>query len=480
MSGRGRAALPWLLGATVVVALVLRAAIGSPALNNDALWALQWGHQTVTGHLPDVTRPDASTPHPLTNVLAAGANLFGEDAAYWILAWVGLLAYGAVLALTFALGRAAFRPAAGVVAAAVVAVMPRAVASGGSAQMDLVFFALVLGATLLAVDRRSAGALSLLVLAGLMRPEAWVLTGAYCAALWISEPERRAPRSTVALAAVALAAPLIWAAVDLALTGSPSFSLTHTRAGAEALGRVRGLANVPSTARVGFENLLSAPVAVIGTIGALLALPNPRARPILGLGTVTALTYVAYGVARVSLLDRYLILPAIVLALGFGDLLTRFVDLHGPPRRAWALIAVGAALVSVLGAKRQLDRVRFERACVRATAAQVADLRRLREIQAPRAVLYGCRRLLVRDRRPIALVADVLHRRETDVVDVGRVRPGDRDAFVTATPAVIASNAVIPFPKHPGGEPRPPGFTPRYGTSRWELSSGGACGVASG
>ena len=75
----------------------------------------------------------------------------------------------------------------------------------------------------------------LLALAGLLRPEAWLLGLA-----WLAYAGRGQPRAQVLRwAALSLAAPLIWALWDLAVTGDPLWSLHGTRELAEQLERPR-------------------------------------------------------------------------------------------------------------------------------------------------------------------------------------------------------------------------------------------------
>ena len=81
-------------------------------------------------------------------------------------------------------------------------------------------------------------------LAGLLRPEAWVLAGLSWLWAW---------RRATAAARLLLAAgrrrgrPLIWALVDLVVTGDPLHSLHATSELADDLGRVRGLRHVPGS-----------------------------------------------------------------------------------------------------------------------------------------------------------------------------------------------------------------------------------------
>ena len=109
--------------------------------------------------------------------------------------------------------------------------------------------------------RRGRAPWVLLVLAGLLRPEAWVLTGLAWLGTIVRAGRRararpaptalrpaRAAAPLVATLAV-IAAPAIWALTDLAVTGDPLHSLNATSELADELGRVRGLEHVPGLVR---------------------------------------------------------------------------------------------------------------------------------------------------------------------------------------------------------------------------------------
>jgi hypothetical protein len=457
------------------LALAQLAFTGPPYLNNDALWALQWGQQVAHGHAPNIQQPASPTAHPLTNVLAGILSLAGPTAAYWLFAGLVLLSWGALVVLVFDIARRLHGVPAGLIAAVIVATSPALIDFSASAHPDTVFVAVVLGAVALALRARTWQALGVLVVAGLMRPEAWLLSGAYALWLLVREPAFRTPRAMLGVVALVAAPPVIWLALDGALTHAPLYSLTHTQRGADRLGRTTGITHVPGTARVGLESILSRPVLVGGALGFLAALHARRSALLLALGLASGVTYALYGLANVSLLNRYLLLPGVVLSVTFAYSLTGFVRASGTRRVVWALGALLFVLYALTAVPGRWDALRGERARVRASAAAVADLRRINHVPAARAVLHGCRRLLVRDQRPVALLADVLPRSPQEIVDVGTTRPGAGDAFVTATATAMAGNRLALFPDVASAESRPSTFRVRYTTARFELSSGGRC-----
>ena len=162
---------------------------------------------------------------------------------------------------------------------------------GARAYVDVPYLALVLGALLVETRKPRAGApvLALLGLAGLIRPEAWLFSGAYLVWLWVGGV--RDPR----LWALAAAAPLLWALGDLIVTGDPLHSLTGTRDTAQRLQRVTGLDDVPGTVPRRLGEILREPVLFGAAGGGLLALAFLRPRVALG---------AAAGVARARRLLR--------------------------------------------------------------------------------------------------------------------------------------------------------------------------------
>src|SRR3712207_2580857 len=177
--------------------------------------------------------------------------------------------------------------------------------------VDVPFLALVFWAAVRAIESRSdRGTMALLVLAGLLRPEAWVLAGLF--ALW-----RRSPPLMVASAI----APVLWALTDLVVTGDPLRSLTGTSELAEELGRERGIAKVPGAFVEFLADALRLPVAAAALAGLALALHQLGWRRLvvpLGLLATGTIAFVGTGIAGLSILPRYLTVPVVTLCLFAG------------------------------------------------------------------------------------------------------------------------------------------------------------------
>src|SRR5215216_7127655 len=210
------------VGTIVGVAALLYLVYAPSYVNYDAQWALLWARDAWHGFLPEYTADFAPTPHPLATAVSSLALPFGAQADTAIL-WLTLLSFGALVYLTYRLGAELFGRWVGVVAALVVVSRPVIMRDALIGYQDLPFAALVIGAVLLEAQRSRRGlpVLALLALAGLLRPEAWVLAGLYWLYLWPMATARERVRS----AALVAAAPLIWGATDWIITGDPLHSL---------------------------------------------------------------------------------------------------------------------------------------------------------------------------------------------------------------------------------------------------------------
>jgi len=201
--------------------------------------------------------------------------------------------------------------------------------------------------------------LVLLGLAGLLRPEAWVLAALYWC--WIAWPATWGRRALYAV--VAAAGPLLWAATDYAVTGDPLFSLHYTSSSAEELGRNLPLSQLPSAIPEFFANLVKLPVLVAAALGlviAVLAVPRRAAAP-LALLTAGIVTFVLIGIAGASAIERYLAVAAVALlvfaAVTFGGftLLER-----GVLRTGWMAASVLVLVFGVVWTAFHIDLKRFD------------------------------------------------------------------------------------------------------------------------
>ncbi|MFL5828255.1 MAG: hypothetical protein ACJ76V_17175 [Thermoleophilaceae bacterium] len=346
--------LAWLLAALVAALFAAPWVVLSP----DARYSLAWGAELARGHLPDLTDPQVSTDHPLPIAIGAVLSVLGARAAADVYAVLAVLAFFLLVYACFRLGRALAGTTAGVLSAVVLATRPRVDFFAAHSFVDVPFAALVLLAAALAVEARENGrrVLWLLLLAGLLRPEAWGLTIAWGA--WLLWSERRESRRVLAgIAALALAAPAIWIGFDWIVTGDPLHAVHGTRQGAAFLERVRGVGNLGPTMTSAVAAIVGWPLAVAGTVAGAWRLASAwrvgdretvrRVGLVLGLALAGFAAFAALALADLPLNDRYLLVPTLALAVLWAGSLGWLAARPGPGRAVLAG-ALALGLVSVL------------------------------------------------------------------------------------------------------------------------------------
>jgi hypothetical protein len=357
---RAAAGIP--LGAAFAYALI-RAGF----LNYDTAYALLWGGDLAHGRTPDTDIPLAPTAHPLATLLGVLLTPFG-DAGQPIWVVIAFLALGAVGWLCFELASHWFGTAAGIVAALLILTRIPMLSFGVRAYVDIPYVALALGAIVAeARGPHPRTTLALLALAGLLRPEAWLLSLAYVA-------YRRDPK----LLPLALSAPVLWALYDLALTGDPLHSLTGTRHGAEVLERATGLTAVPTVAPRRLGEILRVDGLFAAAAGGLLVLAfmRSKARLPIAAGFASIAAFCVLAVAGLPILGRYLLLPAALLAVfagagAFGW--TRLPATH-PWRRRWAAIGAAAIVLFAIFTPSQASRIQSLHTAMATQRDILADL----------------------------------------------------------------------------------------------------------
>jgi hypothetical protein len=387
----------------VAVAALLYLVYAPWYLNYDARYALLWAHDLANGFSPEYEADYAPTPHPLQTAFGLLALPFG-DASDDALAIATLLAFGALVWLTYRLGAELFSPWVGAVAALAVLTRPALERDAVLAYQDIPFAALVVGAVLLEVrrPRRGAPVLALLAVAGLLRPEAWALSGLYLVWLWTSKD--RPARGRASLVALAVAAPVIWAATDWLVTGDPLHSLHGTADLAVSNERRREIGDVPYWTLEYFGFALREPLVVGVPIGLAFAFFHARRRSLLPLAVVAAMVAVfAVGpLFGLPLIRRYIDTPAALLCIGSGLAVAGWTLLPpGRARRGWLLAGIVAALASVAylpwharmltNLERRVDR----------DSIFYGDLRDAARAPAVTAAFAACRDLTAGDHRPM-------------------------------------------------------------------------------
>jgi hypothetical protein len=394
----------WPLLTIVGVALVIFLRYGPRFVNYDAQWALVWASDLWNGVTPEYGADFAPTPHPLATAVSSLALPFGHGASVAII-WLTLLSFGALVYLTYRLGSELFNPWVGLVAALVVVTRPAMIRDTVLGYQDLPFATLVIGAVLLEERKPHRGipVLALLALAGLLRPEGWVLSGLYWLYLWRSAT----PKQRAQTAAVAFSAPLIWAGTDWLIAGDPLHSLHGTAALADEADRRRSPEDVPYWTAQYFAYALREPMVIGVPIGLAFAWLYTRRRARMPLVVVIAMTAVfAIGpFFGLPLIRRYIETPAVLLTLFYGLAVAGWTLL--PPGRArtrWMALGVVAVALSVVYAPwhvKQLDRVDRR---MHIDKRFYGSLERLTEKRRMRLAFARCPSLTAADHRPIPYV----------------------------------------------------------------------------
>jgi hypothetical protein len=320
----------------------------------DSFYALLWGRDLLHLHVPDFRVYRGPTEHPLALAFGALCSIAGQGGARLVV--LGSIAsFVALVAGVYRLGRLCFGPVVGAVAGLLV--LSRFFVENLAAQgyLDITYVALVVWATALELERprRGPAVFGLLAAAGLLRPDAWLLSGLYW--LWCVWPRRDGSlpadaRTRLRYLGLAAIAPVLWIGVDAAVTGNPLYSLHSTSGLAAELGRTQGFSEVLSSTWSYAVRIDKLPVVLGSIAGMPIAIWLAPRRVLVPLVVLASLlfVFVAEGALGASVVDRYMIGAAVVMlvfcavAIGGWSMLRRGTAL----RRAWI---AGAALLVLYG-----------------------------------------------------------------------------------------------------------------------------------
>jgi hypothetical protein len=357
-------ALPWpmLALAVLAVATFVGFLIYPTYPNYDSYYSLLWGREVLHGHKPSFDGYRTPTEHPLAVAFGAALSLLGRHGDR-VMVFCTEASFVVLCAGIYRLARQAFTPLVGLAAAAILCTRFDFPFLAARAYIDIPYLAFVVWAAALELARPRRGGIVwvLLACAGLLRPEAWLIIGLYF--LWMCSGElgvggtdlpagRERWIRWAKYATWAAIGPVVWVLVDFAATGHPFFSLTHTTGLAEELGRTQGLAEVPDSTRRFFLNLAKAPVLYAGIVGFLIALWMAPRRVLMpgALWLIGTGTFVLVGVAGLSVIDRYLLVPTLMVMVFAAVALSGWTMLRPGLllRRLWALVAVAVIVYGVV------------------------------------------------------------------------------------------------------------------------------------
>jgi hypothetical protein len=301
----------------------------------DSFYALLWGRNLLHLHLPDFRVYRAPTEHPLAIAFGMLFSIVGQGGArLMVLGSIG--SFVAAVAGVYRLGRLCFGPVVGLLAGALL--LSRFFVENLAAQgyLDVSYLALIIWAVALEVERprRGTPVFLLLAVAGLLRPDAWALSGVYW--LWCAWPRRAGPsrppspseqamprsspidnRKRLQYLALALLAPVLWVCTDTIVTGSPLYSLHSTAGLAQELERTQGLHDVVVSVWTFAVRIDKLPVLLGSLAGVLLAVWLAPRRTFVPLAALVVLlaVFVAEGALGASVIDRYMMGAATLLLL---------------------------------------------------------------------------------------------------------------------------------------------------------------------
>jgi hypothetical protein len=508
--------LAWI--AVVVAALLAVFPLGFP--NYDTIYALVWGREMAHGASPDYGAALPPTPHPLADLLGLVTTPLG-DGAIAVTMVIAYLSLGLIGYLVYRLGSRWFDRPIGAVAALIVLTRAPYLSNGLRAYVDLPYIALVLGALVIETKRPRAGwpVLALLALAGLLRPEAWLFSLAYLSYLLLApapasatrdgaadpasssrrggvESERRVSleradtqsaglirpalvraRDTLlspnglALLALALAAPVLWASFDWITTGSPTYSFTGTRETVETLARKTGPVDLVLYGPRALGEVLQWPGMVGALGGVVLGFAFLRRRSALGAAaSILALgAFALLACAGLAIIARYTMLASAVLAIFVALALLgwRLLEPGHPWRRRWQAFAGVVALMFAIWLPNQWD---LDSTVHRDLSNQGTIERDLSDLANSGAFDPPCGPISVPNHRAIPRLAFDLEIRPSTIVSSSEQRAPHRGYFLDpASPFVIHNFILDPNDPTRFSLSVPPGFHRVARNESWVL-----------
>lgn len=317
-----------------IVSIAL-AALGLAYPGGDARFAIGWGNAIVNGDVPSFDGI-VPTKHPLTLAIGAIFSLPGDQVARFVFEALSIFSFIALGWVVYRLAAMVANRAAGLLAGAFVLTRPEVTEQAVSAGKELPFVALILLGLVFALEgprENRYRVLAALGVAGLIRPEAWLLAGAFAVWIWWLGLPKGSSRS--ALVVVALAAPLAWMATDLVLTGDPTHSFGHEGGKQEAVAaagfdadtnrQAEAFDRIGENLERGIEMTIGWPLAIAGLIVLALSLAPGRLHSSYRFQGWTTVATAVIGVAIASIIvlpfldqpfaARFFLLPGVLLAI---------------------------------------------------------------------------------------------------------------------------------------------------------------------
>lgn len=477
LSGRWRTLVPALL--TIVgVPIIYWLVYGPPYLNYDAAYSLLWASDIAHGWTPDYNNFIAPTPHPLQTFVSFLALPLGS----WtvpVLAWLVMFCFGGLCWIVYLIGKELFNDWVGVLAAIIIITRPAFAKNVLAAYQDIPFILFVCWALLLEIrkPRNGVPVLALLALAGLLRPEAWVLSGLYWLYLWPA----RTMKQRALLALIVGSAPVLWAISDWAVTGDFLHSFHGTSDLAAQLERPREPIKAPYWTLKFFAWTLREPLMIGVPIGLVYCWFCARRQGLLlfGMATLMSLIFIATTIGGLPLIARYVLTPTILLAVIYaaGVFGWRSLPKDFPNRMRWKWVGYFSLALSIVFipwfipvAQDQADKIHnYE--TIQSNLRDVADAPTVRTFN------EYCGRISTTDHRPVPAFRYELEQPPSSVQS-----DGNPDTPLAALALYPASQDIVDRfysekdpdltpPKDPAGRP----YEVVYSSWAWKLYASPAC-----
>lgn len=460
--------------------LILFLVYGPPYLNYDASYSLVWAQDIANGLTPDYTGFIAPTPHPLQTLASYLALPLGDHTTT-ALAWAVLLSFGVIVWIVYLLGRDLFNPWVGALAAVVILTRPAFDRNALATYQDIPFVMFVVWALLLEVrqPRRGWPVLVLLALAGLLRPEAWVLAALY----WLYLFPARDWNQRIWLAALAAAGPVLWAISDWAVTGDLLHSLHGTSDLAAQLNRPREPIESPIWTARFFGFTLREPLMIGVPIGALFIglFAKRQAKILLGVAAIMTGIFMLSTIGGLPLIARYVLTPAVLLGVVYaaGVFGWRSLPDSVRQREAWKWIGAASLALSLIWIPWHVSLVSETKQKINNYETISKDLREFASTPVVRLYYEKCGRISTTDHRPVPAFRYELDGPPNSIQSVGdpnyplaelALYPASLDVakrFYSKVPNMEA-------PRTPAGEP----YQTVFASWAWRLYASPECAAA--
>jgi len=409
--------------------------------NFDALYSLLWGQEILSGQLPDYSATLSPTPHPLSNLIATALAPFGSSSETILVAFSYLL-LGTASYLLFRIGTLYISSYAGLVAAAVFLTREPILSYGLRAYVDIPYLVLLLTALLVELKRPKAGApvVILLILAGLLRPEAWLFL--LCYILYIAIKD--SPKHAFKLATLSLLSPAVWLLSDWIASGNPLLSFTETRTNSGRLERPSGIDAVFTVLPRRIGEVLREPVLIGSFIGVAVGLRYMRDKTtqILTVIGLAAFAFVAITVAGLPALTRYSLATSTGMILLFALTTTGFCLLPSSKQSSqyiWRGIALTTALLFTLFMPQQFKRIQHLQSSIKTQHTIGSDLKKLLRNN---SFAVKCGPIVTPNHRMTPLIALTLNIKPSGVRSAQH-EPSSNGYFLTPATPTVAKQYIL-------------------------------------